>query len=241
MKKNVSVAGKCIFIVFFVNLLCLILYFSLTAIAVGTTTENIGYIAYATNEDGSKEELYEYHYADGEDLKLKKYEEEGRPILTIPVRSEMSYGADLTLKIVTAVLSLLLLVAFLYNELWLRGNKDVNLVAFGHIEDDKNKGLKIGLITVVPFALSYLVLVVDKIFNFFPEYLLVYKLINYNLAVPIEFVANGAKSASEISPLGTAALLLTLLPIPIVSTIGYRCGVKGFSIKEKLMYKAKGE
>ncbi len=239
MKQNATIVAKGFFTILMINFLTLILLFSLTTLAVGMGTETIGYIAYSVDEDENIEELYTHYYKDGDDTKLKEYKDKGIEVKTQTFRSTVSKGVSRTVDIVTGVLSFIMLVAFIYSIFWTRGDKDENLATFGHIVLDKYKGIKLGFLMTVPFALSYLLLVFDKIFSLFSSsvYLFIYRILNYNMYPIIEFATRGAQSAQDIPVWAFFLLLVTLIPVPLISAFGYYCGVNGISIKEKIVYK----
>ncbi len=239
MKQNASIVLKGIFTVLMVNILSLILLFSLTTLAVGMTTETIGYVAYSVDEDGKIEELYTHYYKDGDDQKLKEYEDKGVKVQTQTFRSTVTDTTSNILDTVAGLLSFILLFAFVYNMFWTRGDKDANLATFGHTVLDKYRGIKLGLLIELPFAMSYLLLLADKIFGLFSSslYLFIYRLLNYNMYQIIELATKGAQNAQELPIWSFLLLLVTLVPIPAISALGYYLGTKDISIKEKIMYK----
>ena len=239
MKQGASIVSKGIVTVLMINLLTLILLFSLTTLAIGMGTETIGYVAYSVDEEENVEELYTHYYKDGDDTKLKEYEDKGIEVKTQTFRSTVSKGISYTLDIVAGVLGFIMLFAFVYNLFWTRGDKDANLATYGHIALDKYRGVKLGLLITLPFAFSYLLLVVDKIFSLFSSslYLFIYRIVNYNMYPIIEFATRGAENAQGVPTWALLLLLVTLIPIPAISALGYYCGIKGISIKDKIVYK----
>lgn len=239
MKENASIVAKGFFTILMINLLTLILLFSLTTLAVGMGTETIGHIAYSVDKEGNVEELYTHYYKDGDDTKLQEYKDKGIEVRTQTFRSTVSEGVSRSLDIIAGVLGFIMLFAFIYNIFWTRGDKDANLATFGHIVLDKYRGIKLGLLITVPFAVSYLVLLIDKIFSLFSSsaYLFIYRLINYNMYPIIEVATRGAENAGGVPAWAFLMLFVTLIPVPAISAFGYYCGIKGISIKEKIVYK----
>lgn len=236
MKQNISAAAKCFLSVLLVDFMSFFLFLSITVIAVGVSTENIGYVAYSVNSEGTSEELYTYYYSDGDDTRLEEYEAQGVEVKTQNIRSEVSDGVNNAVKILTFLFTLVMFFAMIYSSLWTRGDKDNNLAAFGHIKRDKFRGLKIGLLADAPFALLYLLLAANKIHDFIPAYNFIYRTFNYYMFPLVDAAFGAAKTAGELSVGGLLLLLVTLIPMPLACSVGYYCGNNEISLRDKFVY-----
>ncbi len=235
MKEKLSIAAKCFAAILVIDFLCFFMFISFNVIAVGVGTTAQGYVAYK-EVDGELVELYTHYYADGEDTKIKEYEEQGIEVKTSSFRSEVSPGISTAVDVITILSSLSIMCAMIYSILWRRGDKDNNLATFGHIERDKMKGLKVGLLAVSPMALLYILLWVNKFVEIIPGYSGLFKIANYYLFPLVELCFSGAQSASEIPVWGMLLLLLTLVPVPALSTLGYYCGNSEIVLTDKIIY-----
>lgn len=66
------------------------------------------------------------------------------------------------LKIFFQIIKLFILGYSIYSLLWYEGDRDKRLVLFNKIKQDKLRGLKIGLISSIPFSLMYILLIISK-------------------------------------------------------------------------------
>ncbi len=235
MKEKLSIAAKCFLSILVLDLLCFFMFISFNVIAVGVGTTAEGYVAYK-EVDGEYVELYTHYYADGEDTRLAEYQEQGIEVKTSAFRSEVSSGVSVAVDIITALSSIVIMCTMIYSILWKRGDKDNNLATFGHIERDKLKGLKIGLLAISPIALLYILLWVNKFIEIIPGYSGLFKIINYYLFPIVDLCYSGAASAAEIPVWGMLLLLLTLVPIPVVAAVGYYCGNSEIVLGDKFIY-----
>ena len=71
-----------------------------------------------------------------------------------------------------------LFAALIYSKLWERGDRDANSVNFGRMEEDKLRGLRIGLIAAVPSIVFYLLLVVSRLGLVTEKYFCIYRGLN---------------------------------------------------------------
>lgn len=235
MKQNISIALRCIASLIILNFLCFFMYISFNVIAVGVGTQSEGYVAYK-EEGGEIVELYTHYYADGDDLKMKEYTDKGIEVKTSSFRTPVSEGLSTAIDVITVIFSFIILWSMIYSLLWKRGDSDNNLATFGHIEREKYKGLKIGLIADVPFLVLYLVLWADKLLSFSPAYSGIFKIANYYMFPLIDLCYKGAESAAGIPVWGMLCLLLTLVPVPLIAHIGYYCGNNEISLGDKFIY-----
>lgn len=233
-KSGVSLFGKIIV----VNIMCFFLVVSLTVLSTAVFTKNIGYVAYGTLE-GSEEsvKLYEHYTADGDDNKRAEYEEKGYDITESSIRSQISDTGNTVFLTVTQILCLLLLIAFIYPNFWQMGTKDSNLVHFKHKKEDKFKGLKAGLIAIIPAAalLLFLAVTMNNISANFPTVL--YKFMNSSVYTFIQLATGNTATFGELSVVAIIVFFLLLLIVPLVAWIAYLLGYKNISLGEKFIYK----
>jgi hypothetical protein len=134
---------------------------------------------------------------------------------------------------VGSVVSIVLFFSMLYSESWRAGQQDRNLMKFGHLEDDKFRGLKSALYAQIPGVLLAVLAILHRLTGgALPAFMLAgYKLF-YEPFVDIIWLLD------QISP-----VLYILVPIipPIFVHIGYSLGFKGYMISEKVVYKKKPE
>ena len=235
MKNKMSLATRCIVSVLILNFLCFFIQMSFTLIAVGIGTTPLGHDVYV-EENGEQVRQYTHYYADGEDKLLEQWEKEGKEYSVVEFRSDLSKSTSFFLRALTMVFSLSIFIAMIYSALWKQGDSDNNLTVYGGEKRDLFKGLKVGLIATVPFAALYLLLVINKFVTFFPGIYGVFKMANYYIFPLIDFAYGAADSVSQISLGGLLILLLTLVPVPLAAALGYYCGNKEISIKNKLIY-----
>jgi len=233
-KSGAGLFGKLII----VNIMCFFLVISLSVLCTAAFTENIGYIAYGTKE-GSEEsvELYKHYTADGDDTQREKFEDEGYTITESNIRSEISSTGNKVFLIVTQVLCLMLLIAFIYPKFWNMGTRDSNLVHFKHKKEDKLKGLKAGSIAIIPPVLLLLFLAVTKsgLSASFP--IVLYKFMNSSVYSLVHVAAGSATKFSELSIVAILIMFVLLLIIPATAYVAYMLGYKNISLGEKFIYK----
>lgn len=139
-------------------------------------------------------------------------------------------------KILSVVFLNFILVVFLYAKMWERGDKDNNIVSFGHMQYDRWRGLKIGAIAAIPGAFFNLLLVVFKLADVFPFYITIYKIINIQNIHLINSMTNTALAYDEI-PMSTVLILFSfVLLIPLLSAGVYWLGYKRISVGERVVY-----
>lgn len=210
----------------------------MSVLATAVFTEDIGYTALIYNAEN--EELvtqYDYYYDDGEDTKISQYETDEYIINKSTLKSTLSKGEDIAFYSVTQIICLIMLLMFIYPNLWDRGTRDNNLVSFGHAVEDKLKGLKVGLIASIPSALFFIFLLATKAGISAKLPVGVLRLM-YSSTYSFNYLICGkAMTLGELSYgqlVGMAALLLI---VPLAAYVSYMLGYKNISIGEKLVYK----
>lgn len=132
------------------------------------------------------------------------------------------------------VLTLMFLTGLVYPTLWDMGYKDRNMVLTGHAKEDILKGLKIGLVAVIPSVLSIPLFALIKSF---PAAL--YKLINSSYYYFFELLTRNTDKFCELAVWKFVVMAIVFLLVPAISFLGYYLGFKDISIAEKITYKKK--
>ena len=231
-KKNWRTAWKIWGRVVAATVMSGILYLSMFIIFNAVFSEEVGYRIYGADEQGNMVQLGEYFYAPGEETTPQW--EEGQQ--SSPIK-EMSSKGKLWMNILTSVLMLSILATFPYDHMWQLGSRDDNLVKCGRKAADPLRGVKIGLMADIPYAILFALLILAKFGWMLPGYLTVYRLCNLPF-LPYINVWMGTV-ATETSFLSLFAIAATLLYVPAVCGVSYWLGVKQFSIHERLTYKKK--
>ena len=180
-------------------------------------------------------ETYVHYIDDGEDIKIEQFKKEGFTVSTVNIISKT--GKIVEYVFLTFV-SFLMLIMFIYNKIYIVGNKDFNLVKCGHIPEKKYKGLIVGTIGNSICILIFLVTVVLRFVK--PDTPVgFYKILNmpyFNLLNS----AMGKGSLKDVSFAGFLVMFLLVLVVPVITHISYTLGYKDIKITDKLTYK-KGE
>ncbi len=236
MKEVIKTAASLFLKLIIVNFMCAIVVLSITILANGFFAKQIGYTALGTKDGAEKSEaLYTYRYSDGEDTQRAKYEADGYEITEYPLK-ELSDSGSNTTTAVAQVMCLMLLASFVYPVIWQIGIKDGNLVKFKHKSEDKLKGLKIGLITIIPaLALLIFLFAAGDLVSKLP--LAIYKLINSSLYGFIDLADGNAIVFGDLNIFNYLFIAATQLVIPVISYFSYILGIKNISISEKIIYK----
>lgn len=163
-------------------------------------------------------------------------------------------------KLLVEFICLAITLPLLYGYMWNQGDRDANFVQFGRMQPDLWKGLKAGLLGVIPTVVTSIPLALSMLrvipFDFMP----VYRLLNAPMwgfinmlqplggAIPHDAVA--AQEATETMPAIEAVpatdglswgafWIIFLLPFIYVvfCAVGYYLGTKRLSVINKLVYK----
>ncbi len=214
-------------------------YLSVTVVAIGFFTNNIGYTAYQVNETTNEsKELYRYYYADGEDTKLSEYQEQGISVTTVAIRSQLSGNPKLFTDILAQTIGAVVTVAFIGSVLRKVGDADANLVSLGHKKYDKFRGFKIGLVAAIPYAVAYLVAWMAKLRIVPGSWYALFRFMNYQVFMFINAVfGQSTSTAVDLSVLQMVLGSLTVIIIPVIAHIVYILGYKRISFGDRIMYK----
>ncbi len=238
MKDIIIKALKVFFDTIIVGLICFFIVISFNSLEIGLFSTDIGYDAYGkVSDDAEPEFLYKHYYDDGDDTKIKEYEDKGYQVLKYSIRSEVDPAADILLSVVSQIACLVILISFIYNDLWKSGNKDFEATRIHGASFSKLKGLYIGLIAILPslLFLTFSIITKNTIMAKMPIALFTYA--NCYAFEIIFSVTNGTMYWADVQPLQTVVYYAIHLIIPIVCLASYIIGYKDISISEKLIYK----
>lgn len=230
---GIKIFGKLVIVTF----MCFFLVISFNVFGNALFTENIGYTAYGTLQDSEESvELYEYYFADGEDLKRADFEAQGYTISEISIKSQMTKLESIGLGIVYQIFALIILITFIYTYLWQLGTKDSNFVHYNHKKEDKLKGLKMGAIAIIPSVLflSFFVITKNGLSQNFP--IAIYRFINSYAYSFIEWSTNSAMTFKQLGIGNIVLLYIIQLIVPITAFVSYLLGYKNIMLSEKILY-----
>ena len=234
LKSALSVFGKSILSWIIVMMISM----SLSVIFTAWGTEPNGYNIY--DKDGqlvSHVDMIDASETEGGAAEDSITLEEGQTYSE--TRSDPSPALQFLQNLLQAVMALILLCTLPFSDLWTRGDKDRNLVDFGHMKADPLRGLRIGLLASVPAGVSYLLLVLARCGLLPAHYMSVYRVMHIPVIFWIRWFVPTAFTAADLSVGQLLALLPGLLPIPLVCALAYWIGYKRLPIVEKLMYRKK--
>lgn len=225
-KESAKLFGRTILI----SLLCFFVVVSVMVVSVGFFAEPAGYYVTGT-KDGVTENLYTHYDADGKDTKYEAYEKQGYTLEKTDIKL-VPEDKEKGCYVLAQILCIGILVIFIYPRLWERGYKDRNLAQTGNIVGDPLKGLKVGLISIIPWVA--LLLALSRIKGFAVSLLMFLSPIFYPI---FSLMTKGSIYLSQVGVLTFVGMAALWLLIPAASATGYALGFKDFSIAEKLTYK----
>jgi len=221
-----------------VGVMCAITTVSVFFLFTAISTENIGYSAIVTDKDGKVVEQYTYYEKDGADDKCEDYEGKGYVVNKTNIRSQLKGTSNVVCCVLSEIVSLGILYVFVYNKIFAIGNSDINLVNFKHKNEDKLKGLKIGLFASIPAFLSYIALVVVWALGK-KATISYYTIANMPYFQIFRGIYGNAKYINDLSAVKVILMFLPLLILPVFAYISYILGYKDIFILQKLIYKNK--
>ena len=238
MKDTIKIGVKIFGKIVLANVLCIITVISLSFLCNAMFTENIGYYAYGTSSTSSESELlYEYYFDEGEDTKLQEYEGEGYTVSQVGIRSQLTPAGNATFLVLCAFFCMSMAAMLCYTYVWKEGNRDLNLVRYGHAKEQKYKGALIGLIATSPYLILLIVLGIGKLgfAKAFPVVL--YKYINSSFFALIDIACGKALTFGDMAWWRLILLLLIQLLVPLFTALAYNLGYKDVLVSEKFIYK----
>ena len=217
-------------------LMVFIINVSLVAIGIAITKPTDGYTVYYS-EDGGKtlDEVYTHYYKDGEDLKYNALKNDEH-YYKKEIAGKLNDNVKNIIDVISYVCGFLLLIAIFYNEFWREGDKDATDFEFSKKPYNKYKGFKIALLGTSPFILSYIILIISKLFNILPSFSRYFYFINYYMYYIIGILIPNIETKDN-GILNILATIIVLIPIPLICAIAYNLGTKHLDIKKSIMYK----
>ncbi|MBQ6825035.1 MAG: hypothetical protein IJP34_00045 [Clostridia bacterium] len=236
MKEIFKYSGKTLIKLVLVNIMCIVLAISLSFVSTDLFGKQIGYTANCTSEDGKTTESYVHNFKDGEDLLKAEYEAKGFTVKESYIK-RLGKTANTAVLLTIQLLCIILSASIIYPEIWHFGFKNLNAVSFKREKEDKLKGLKIGLIAIIPAVvfLVFIFITKNNLLKGFP--IAYYRLANAFSYGFSQLICGDKIMANELNILQYLGLLSLQLIIPIITTIAYLLGYKNISIGEKLIYK----
>lgn len=135
------------------------------------------------------------------------------------------------------LIALIVYVAMIYSPSWFCGDRDSNAVQFGHMQADPLKGLRIGLVAMIPFALTPIILVLIKLKVISLDIGFAYRILNVHLLYAINMLLPPEANTAEASWVAIFGVWLYHLVIPATTYAAYRLGFNHISLTERLIFK----
>ena len=154
---------------------------------------------------------------------------EGQPV---------SNASSLLMNSIALVLEGALFYLIVYSKLWELGDRNSNAVRFGHMNPDRLRGFKIGLLASIPSFLSFVALLADKLFHFWDSMAAIYRICQLAL-YPIVVWSMGSTvtvTTADVSWGGILCAGLPVLFVPVVAGIAYLLGYHNIQVWEKLVF-----
>lgn len=256
-RQNVRLALQIFLRTILAAILSFFLYFSITAIVNGVSTHEIGYQIYEYDENGQPVLIEEGMLDEESSQEPSSQEASSEPgssesgetsssettktLYRRAIFSEVPVGAAVVRDVLSQVLMLLLLAAFPYGILWNQGDRDRNSVQFGHMREDKLRGLKVGLLAAIPSFVVYVLLLLSRLGLFWDKFILVFQLFHASFAPTVSAVLQAqGREILVTADVGWGWILLfafTVLVLPLICWGSYRMGYRQYSISEHLIYK----
>lgn len=157
---------------------------------------------------------------------------------SLVVMSLGGFSDNFIWSLVVQLISALIFISMVYSPSWYCGDHDSNSVQFGRMEEDLYKGLKIGLLAMIPYALTPVILVLSKLQAFGElDLSFVYRILNIHQLYAINWLVSPEKTIAEVSWLAIIGVWLYHLVIPLTCGIAYRLGYAHISLSERLIFK----
>ena len=235
-KKTLQLSLKVFTRLLLASVLCAILYVSMNVISTAFFSDVVGYQIYMQDEDQTVTLKTEYFYQDGEEI-LTADDMELADNEAFSAIREVSAPTKRVMDTLTQILLLIVWCVFPYHILWEFGNRDDTNVRYRGQRPDPLRGVKIGLLAVVPYGICWAMLLVSKFVPALDGFLSIYRLTAFPYYPYVNWLTAGVSSAAELE---LWRLLLLLIPIilvvPAVSAVAYRLGGHQFSVAEFLTF-----
>ncbi|MBQ2001357.1 MAG: hypothetical protein IIU66_05390 [Clostridia bacterium] len=120
------------------------------------------------------------------------------------------------------------------------GSNDVNRINYGHIKRDELKGLKIGLIVMIPYAIFAFFLLLSHLGVIAPSFFSLYRVVNSPFFCLSQTLLPPTLTATEQNLFAVILSMATVVCEPIVYGMGYRFGLARIAFTtETGIYKGK--
>lgn len=215
-------------------IMSLIIILSFSAVFTLSSTEEIGYHAYAADSTtGTSTLVYTHYYADGEDTRKPEYEALGVKLVTAPLRSTLSGSAAVLCFGAAQVICLLLYGATVLSKLYRLG-----LDAGGTGSADYLHGIRLSLISAAPALVSWLGLIAAKAGSN-PAGLSLYRYVNYHLYGFQRLILGTGNDPAVISWLRIVLATFPAVTALVCGSLGYAMGAMGLHPVKRLLRKLK--
>lgn len=158
--------------------------------------------------------------------------------VVVPRGEPLSATALFLMNLIALILQGCIYFLLIYAGMWSLGDKEANAVQFGHMEATAARGFHIGCVAVTPSVLTFLVLLADKLFSFWPQCAAFYRLCHTAL-YPILAWSMGTVVSVTTAQLAWWQLLCAGIPIlflPLVAGLSYYFGFKHIVVSERIMF-----
>ncbi len=221
------------------SVFCFIVWFSIFALGTSLCSKETGYRIYQPDESGTKNVLVtEYRYSEGEGRPDTIPLDEEKNQVIYPIR-ENTPQAQTIIGCISLVFTVTIFGIFPYNILWHMGAHDENYVHLGRMEADKLFGLKVGLMSAIPYYLLYIALILGKFGVTNGIVIKGYRILNTAFIPYIDMVTQGAQSAADLSMGSLLAAGAVVVFLPLICATAYWLGFAQISIRESMIYKKK--
>lgn len=237
-KKTISVATKVFTRLLLATILCAIVFVSMGFVTVGVFGDEVGYRVIDT-EKGVYLEDMEYRYKAGESSAVRNELKLEEHLYAEPIM-EAKASTQTVMNVIAQVIMLILLGIFPYNILWQFGNRDDTNVRYKGQRPDPWRGVKIGALAMLPFALFWVVLLAARGLGW-NDFYSVYNLVSIPFIHYNTLVLGSFEVLSDVAFWRLFLLLPTLMYIPAVCAVSYRMGGHKFSLVEFLTFAKKKE
>lgn len=219
--------------------MCVIVFFSFNFAITAAFSDVVGQKIFYYNEETGREEQVCYHDKDNNpptDCKCADYDSERLNPLADRKLSNSRQNISL---ILAQIFSFVMMTGILCGTVWEMGNKDIWAVKHDRINENKLRGLYVGVIAAIPSLAIFVLLVLSHLEVFKPTFLDTYRLFNSHFHYILTLIYSGAENAAQLS-VGQLALCGALnLYLPILAFISYLMGYSDINLIEKITFKKK--